>query len=119
MPPTLPTNSAPCAASYEHFPGPPPPRADEPTDMLKTVSNAIILIAACAIPISASAQKNQNSGKTQAAATARGTAANGSTVYATRPEALQFAADLAQRRDLDRQRQAAALDESAFGRGRG
>ena len=40
-----------------------------------------------AIPISASAQKNQNSGKTQAAATARSTAANGSTVYATRPEA--------------------------------
>ena len=71
--------------------------------MLKTVSTAILLIAACAIPISASAQKNQNSGKTQAAATARSTAANGSTVYATRPEALQFADDLAQRRDLDRE----------------
>ena len=114
MPPTLPTNSAPCAASSEPFPGPPPPRADEPTDMLKTVSTAILLIAACAIPISASAQKNQNSGKTQAAATARSTAANGSTVYATRPEALQFANDLAQRRDLDREWVRQAIGQARF-----
>jgi hypothetical protein len=109
-----PTNSAPCAASSEPFPGPPPPRADEPTDMLKTVSTAILLIAACAIPISASAQKNQNSGKTQAAATARSTAANGSTVYATRPEALQFADDLAQRRDLDREWVRQAIGQARF-----
>ena len=114
MPPTLPTNSAPCAASSEPFPGPPPPRADEPTDMLKTVSTAILLIAACAIPISASAQKNQNSGKTQAAATARSTAANGSTVYSTRPEALQFADDLAQRRDLDREWVRQAIGQARF-----
>ena len=114
MPPTLPTNSAPCAASSEPFPGPPPPRADKPTDMLKTISTAILLIAACAISISASAQKNQNSGKTQAAATARSTAANGSTVYATRPEALQFANDLAQRRDLDREWVRQAIGQAHF-----
>ena len=82
--------------------------------MLKTVSTAILLIAACAIPISASAQKNQNSGKTQAAATARSTAANGSTVYATRPEALQFADDLAQRRDLDREWVRQAIGQARF-----
>ena len=82
--------------------------------MLKTVSTAILLIAACAIPISASAQKNQNSGKTQAAATARSTAANGSTVYATRPEALQFADDLAQRRDLDREWVRQAVGQARF-----
>lgn len=82
--------------------------------MLKTASNAIILIAACAIPISASAQKNQNSGKTQAAATARSTAANGSAVYATRPEALQFADDLAQRRDLDREWVRQAIGQARF-----
>ena len=82
--------------------------------MLKTVSTAILLIAACAIPISASAQKNQNSGKTQAAATARSTAANGSTVYATRPEALQFANDLAQRRDLDREWVRQAIGQARF-----
>ena len=82
--------------------------------MLKTVSTAILLIAACAIPISASAQKHQNFGKTQAAATARGTAANGSTVYATRPEALQFADDLAQRRDLDREWVRQAIGQARF-----
>ncbi len=82
--------------------------------MLKTLSNAIILIAACATPISASAQKHQNPGETQAAAKPPSAAANGGPAYATRPEALQFADDLAERRDLDREWVRQAIGQARF-----
>jgi membrane-bound lytic murein transglycosylase B len=55
---------------------------------------AIVLIATCAIPASANPKK-----PSKIAASKRQPAA----LYATRPEALQFADDLAARRDLDRE----------------
>ena len=62
--------------------------------MSKTASQlliAIFLIASCAIPVSAKPQKHSKPSASQVV------------YYAARPEALQFADDLAARRDLDRE----------------
>ena len=82
--------------------------------MLKTVSTAILLIAACAIPISASAQKHSKSAKPRATAPSRNLAAPVGPAYATRAEALQFADDLAGRRELDREWVRQAIGQARF-----
>ncbi|WP_034695016.1 lytic murein transglycosylase B [Acidovorax sp. NO-1] len=68
-------------------------------------STAIFLIAASAIPVSASAQKHSKN------ATSRQQPA---VLYASRPEALQFADDLAARRDLDREWVRQAIGQARF-----
>ncbi len=92
--------------------------------ILRRVAKAITLIAACAIPISASAQnssknsvqsdssrgsngKSRSSGKTAASDKAQ-------VLYATRVDALQFADDLATRRDLDREWVRQAIGQARF-----
>ncbi len=65
---------------------------------------AIALIAACALPASAAQQKSSKT------ATAKPTAV----LYASRPEALQFADDLAARRDLDRGWVRQAIGQAQF-----
>ena len=85
--------------------------------MLKTLSNAILLIAACTISASAIAQTNpkpQKPGKSQVAKKNSNAPVNGGTAYATRPEALQFADDLAERRDLDREWVRQAIGQARF-----
>jgi len=66
---------------------------------------AIFLIASCAIPASASPQKPS---KTTA------TKQKPAVLYASRPEALQFADDLAARRDLDREWVRQAIGQAHF-----
>jgi membrane-bound lytic murein transglycosylase B len=82
--------------------------------MLKIASTAILLIASCAIPISASAQKNHKPAKSRATAPSRNAVAPVGPAYATRPEALQFADDLAERRDLDREWVRQAIGQARF-----
>ncbi|MBH2042233.1 MAG: lytic murein transglycosylase B [Comamonadaceae bacterium] len=85
--------------------------------MLKTICNAILLIAACAISASAIAQKNpppKKPTKSQIAQKDSNALVNGGTAYATRPEALQFADDLAERRDLDREWVRQAIGQARF-----
>ena len=85
--------------------------------MLKTLSKAIFLIAISALSASTIAQKQPHTPKhkkSQANTPARSVAANGSTTYATRPEALQFADDLAERRDLDREWVRQAIGQARF-----
>ena len=72
--------------------------------IFRTTTIAIALIAACAIPISASAQKPSKST----------TAKQPAVLYASRPEALQFADDLAARRDLDREWVRQAIAQARF-----
>ena len=81
-------------------------------------SSAIFLIAACAIPISASAQKDPKK-QTHSAKRSAGTSERASTkaaavFYASRPDALQFADDLATRRDLDREWVRQAIGQAQF-----
>lgn len=83
-----------------------------------TFSIASVLIAACAIPASASTQKHlkqQTPSATRPAGQSQ--VANNKTapvLYASRPEALQFADDLAARRDLDRQWVREAIGQARF-----
>lgn len=82
--------------------------------MLKTLSIAIFWIAACALPVTAASQKHPKLRKTAAPAAASGATVGGSVLYATRPEALQFADDLAERRDLDREWVRQAIGQARF-----
>lgn len=77
----------------------------------KTVSIAIILIASSATSTGAISQKNSKKPTPRATAAA---APQGSTAYANRPEALLFADDLAQRRDLDREWVRQAIGQARF-----
>ena len=71
----------------------------------KWTTIAIFFIASCAIPASASPQKSsKNSPAAQKPAV----------LYASRPEALQFADDLAARRDLDREWVRQAVGQARF-----
>ena len=73
--------------------------------MSKTASQlliAIFLIASCAIPVSAKPQKHSKPSASQVV------------YYAARPEALQFADDLAARRDLDREWVRQAIGQAHF-----
>ena len=63
---------------------------------------ALLLIAFCAIPASAKPQKSSKP------------AAQQTVLYASRPEALQFADDLAARRDLDREWVRQAIAQARF-----
>jgi len=63
---------------------------------------AIALIAACALPASAKPQKTSKPATQQ------------TVLYASRPEALQFADDLAARRDLDREWVRQAIGQAHF-----
>ena len=75
--------------------------------MFKTVFLATALIAACAIPASAKPQKpSQNA--------SRSNAVQGSTPYAQRDDAMQFADDLAERRGLDREWVRQAVGQARF-----
>ncbi len=65
---------------------------------------AIALIAACALPASAGPQKSSKTATTKPSAV----------FYASRPEALQFADDLAARRDLDREWVRQAIGQAQF-----
>lgn len=67
-----------------------------------TFAAAIALIAASALPASAKPQKSQKS------------AAQPAVLYAARPDALQFADDLAARRDLDREWVRQAIGQARF-----
>ncbi len=81
--------------------------------IFRRIATAITFIAACAIPISASAQKtSKNSAQSDNShgGSAKSSSGNRTAVsdkpqvlYATRADALQFADDLATRRDLDRE----------------
>ena len=85
--------------------------------MLKPLSKAIFLIAISALSASAIAQRHSHNLKpkqSQTSPPARSAAANGSTAYATRPEALRFADDLAERRDLDREWVRQAIGQARF-----
>ena len=76
---------------------------------------ATLLIAACALPISASEQKHPNSSfKRQAAAPRAAPPTADAVFYASRPDALQFADDLAARRDLDREWVRQAIGQAQF-----
>ena len=72
--------------------------------IFRSTTIAIALIAACAIPISASAQKSSKAATTKQSAV----------LYASRPEALEFADDLATRRDLDREWVRQAIGQARF-----
>ncbi|MCZ8093667.1 MAG: lytic murein transglycosylase B [Acidovorax sp.] len=76
--------------------------------MLKTVLLATSLIASSAIPVSAKPQKTS-----QPAAT-RNSTVQGSTPYAQREDAMQFADDLASRRGLDREWVRQAVGQARF-----
>ena len=73
--------------------------------MLKPLYCTLFLIAGSALSTGAIAQKDPKKSKrtpaVAAASTATTSAVQGSTPYAQRPEAMQFADDLAARRDLD------------------
>lgn len=75
--------------------------------MFKTVFLATALIAACAIPASAKPQKPSQSAS-------RSNAVQGSTPYAQRDDAMQFADDLAERRGLDREWVRQAVGQARF-----
>ena len=75
--------------------------------MFKTVFLATALIAACAIPASAKPQKPSQSAS-------RSNAVQGSTPYAQRDDAMQFADDLAERRGLDREWVRQAVGRARF-----
>ena len=75
--------------------------------MFKTVFLATALIAACAIPVSAKPQKPSQSAS-------RSNAVQGSTPYAQRDDAMQFADDLAERRGLDREWVRQAVGQARF-----
>ena len=75
--------------------------------MFKTVFLATALIAACAIPASAKPQKPSQSAN-------RSNAVQGSTPYAQRDDAMQFADDLAERRGLDREWVRQAVGQARF-----
>ena len=83
-----------------------------------TLAIAIVLIAACAIPTSANAQKHvkqPNSSAKRPADQSSGANNKAAPVfYASRPEALQFADDLAARRDLDREWVRQAIGQARF-----
>ena len=79
--------------------------------ILKTVSFALLLVATSAISTSAIAQKHS---KKPAQRTTAPSTPQGSTAYAGRPEALLFADDLAQRRDLDREWVRQAIGQAQF-----
>ena len=79
--------------------------------ILKTVSFALLLVATSAISTSAIAQKHS---KKPAQRTTAPSTPQGSTAYAGRPEALLFADDLAQRRDLDREWVRQAIGQARF-----
>ena len=84
----------------------------------RCIAAAISLIAACAIPISASAQKDQkllsHAAKRPAGAAPRAGTKAPPVYYASRSEALQFADDLATRRDLDREWVRQAIGQAQF-----
>jgi len=77
----------------------------------KAISFAILFVAASAISTGAIAKKHSKKPAPRATAPA---AAQGSTAYAGRPEALRFADDLAERRDLDREWVRQAIGQARF-----
>ena len=77
----------------------------------QTASIALVFVAASAVSTGAIAQKDS---KKKAVRATPAAAAQGSTAYASRPEALQFADDLAQRRDLDREWVRQAIGQARF-----
>ena len=79
--------------------------------IFKTASFAIIFVAVSATSTGAIAQNNSKKPAPRATAAA---ASQGSTAYASRPEALLFADDLAQRRDLDREWVRQAIGQARF-----
>ena len=79
--------------------------------IFKTVSFALLLVATSAISTSAIAQKHAKKPALRASAPS---APQGSAAYASRPEALLFADDLAQRRDLDREWVRQAIGQARF-----
>ena len=83
-----------------------------------TLAIASVLIAACATPASASSQKHPKT-HTQVAQRPTGASQGARTkaapvFYASRPEALAFADDLAARRDLDREWVRQAIGQAQF-----
>lgn len=79
--------------------------------IFKTASFAIIFVAVSATSTGAIAQNNSKKPAPRGTAAA---APQGSTAYASRPEALIFADDLAQRRDLDREWVRQAIGQARF-----
>ena len=79
--------------------------------IFKTASFAIIFVAVSATSTGAIAQNNSKKPAPRGTAAA---APQGSTAYASRPEALLFADDLAQRRDLDREWVRQAIGQARF-----
>ena len=79
--------------------------------IFKTASFAIIFVAVSATSTGAIAQNNSKKPAPRGTAAA---ASQGSTAYASRPEALLFADDLAQRRDLDREWVRQAIGQARF-----
>ena len=78
--------------------------------MLKPLSLALFLIAGSALPTGAMAQKASKNPPPSAA----NRTVQGSTPYAQRPDAMQFADDLAVRRDLDPEWVRATLGQARF-----
>lgn len=75
---------------------------------------AITLIATSALPTSASTQKSTKTPAKTSANASHQAAAKAPVLYATRPEAMQFADDLAARRDLDREWVRQAIGQARF-----
>ncbi|MFN4119365.1 lytic murein transglycosylase B [Acidovorax sp.] len=83
-----------------------------PTARLATVfATAIALIAASTLPVSASGQKHSKSAAVSNTAAA---SAKAPVLYATRSDAMQFADDLAARRNLDREWVRQAIGQARF-----
>ncbi|MFN3438800.1 MAG: lytic murein transglycosylase B [Acidovorax sp.] len=92
--------------------------------IFRRIATAITLIAACTIPISASAQKHsKNSAQSDSTHSGIGKSRNANktaasdkpqVLYATRADAMQFADDLATRRDLDREWVRQAIGQARF-----
>ena len=78
------------------------------------IRSTLFFIAACAICISAAAQKHPKKVRTQAASTAAASAAPAASYYATRADVMAFADDVAERRGLDAGWLRSALGQARF-----